>query len=179
MNNLPGKPGSTYQTIHPQETFSGHVWVETDVNHCLALCETGVVGGRDVDGSQIYLGRAIHNGDILPAKVIPGRRSAYVSYCGKEIRVHQFQMLVRPQYKWVTCQNGYVPPNAFPAGETLYGETLYAGRVTARGATTIGKVHPSHKCCYIPFCGKEEKYDVYEVLVMTQPPKTPPPYSYY
>lgn len=28
-----------------------------------------VVGGHDADGDQIYVGRAYHEGDLLPAKV--------------------------------------------------------------------------------------------------------------
>jgi len=28
-----------------------------------------VIGGHDSDGDQIYVGRAFHEGDLLPAKV--------------------------------------------------------------------------------------------------------------
>lgn len=44
-----------------------------------------VVGGRDCDGSTIYVGRLQHNRDLLPAKVIPMKNVAYVCYDGKEI----------------------------------------------------------------------------------------------
>lgn len=42
-----------------------------------------VRGGVDADGSVIYVGRAFHNGDMIPAKVIPdkvknGRRKRWL-----------------------------------------------------------------------------------------------------
>lgn len=41
-------------------------------------------GGTDQDGSEIYVGRAYHEGDWIPAKVIPRKHVAYVAYGGKE-----------------------------------------------------------------------------------------------
>ncbi len=29
----------------------------------------------------------------------------------------------------------------------------------------MGKVHPSHRCCYVAYGGSEHKKDAYEVLV--------------
>lgn len=49
-----------------------------------SLPENAVTGGRDSDGSQIYVGRAFHAGDMLPAKVIPDKGVAYVSHNGEE-----------------------------------------------------------------------------------------------
>jgi len=43
-----------------------------------------VAGGRDSDGSTIYVGRAFHEGDMLPAKVIPDKGVAYVCHNGEE-----------------------------------------------------------------------------------------------
>lgn len=37
-----------------------------------------IAGGRDSDGSIIYVGRAFHNGVFLPAKVIPSKNACYV-----------------------------------------------------------------------------------------------------
>lgn len=44
-------------------------------------------GGHDVDGSPIYVGRAFHNGDSIPAKVIPNKNAAYIAWGGQEIMV--------------------------------------------------------------------------------------------
>lgn len=36
-------------------------------------------GGTDSDGSQIYVGRALHNGIFVPAKIMPEKQEAYIS----------------------------------------------------------------------------------------------------
>lgn len=46
----------------------------------------------DIDGKQIYIGRASHHGDLLPAKVIPEKRAAYVCHGGKEHHKDSFQV---------------------------------------------------------------------------------------
>lgn len=43
-----------------------------------------VPAGYDIDGSRIYVGRAYHNGHCIPAKVIPSKRVAYISWGGCE-----------------------------------------------------------------------------------------------
>lgn len=54
--------------------------------------ENAVVGGRDVDGSQIYVGRAFHDGDMIPAKVIPDKGVAYVCQGGEEHPKSNFEV---------------------------------------------------------------------------------------
>ena len=44
-----------------------------------------VLAGTDTDLSNLYVGRAFHNGDLLPAKVNPSKQCAYISYHGQEI----------------------------------------------------------------------------------------------
>ena len=38
--------------------------------------------GDDVNGVAIYIGRAFHDGNLLPGKVIPSEGMAYVTYAG-------------------------------------------------------------------------------------------------
>lgn len=38
-----------------------------------------VLGGTDSDGSLIYVGRAFHNGQQMPAKIMPSKHECYVS----------------------------------------------------------------------------------------------------
>ncbi|KAG5899610.1 hypothetical protein JTB14_037272 [Gonioctena quinquepunctata] len=57
-------------------------WVETRVGS--RLPNNAVRGGMDADGSQIYVGKRYHNGDWIPAKVIPIRSVAYLAYNRKE-----------------------------------------------------------------------------------------------
>lgn len=56
------------------------------------LPQGAVVGGRDIDGTQIYVGRALHDGDMIPAKVIPEKDVAYVAHGGQEHAKHSFEV---------------------------------------------------------------------------------------
>ncbi|XP_043267817.1 uncharacterized protein [Venturia canescens] len=124
-----------------------------------------VVGGRDCDGSTIYVGRAYHNGDMLPAKVIPERNAVYVCHGGEEHSKHEYEVLCQGEFAWEFATNGSIPSDAVVAGQTSEGEPLYVGRVLHNGAQTVGKVQPSHGCLYIPFDGEELSFREYEVLV--------------
>lgn len=53
-----------------------------------------VHAGQDVDGAPIYVGRAYHDGDQVPAKVIPSKNVAYIPYGGTEIPKHQFDVSI-------------------------------------------------------------------------------------
>lgn len=124
-----------------------------------------VQGGTDVDGHPIYVGRSYYDGDLLPAKVLPTKNAAYVAHGGEEHLVEHYQVLCQPILEWVACQSGHVPPGAVPGGHTSSGEPLFIGRAFHEGSQTVGKVHPSHGCCYIPFGGQEVTVCDYEVLV--------------
>lgn len=64
--------------------------------------------GVDQDGSGIYLGRCHHNGDTIPAKVIPEKNAAYIAWGGEEILVNNVEVLRQVQYHWVHDSNGGV-----------------------------------------------------------------------
>ncbi|XP_026666845.1 uncharacterized protein LOC108633130 [Ceratina calcarata] len=125
-----------------------------------------VHGGRDIQGSTIYVGRAYHEGDMLPAKVIPDNNVAYVCHAGQEHAKYEFEVLCQPEFAWEYCHGGAIPGDAVVGGQTSDGERLYIGRVLHNGAQTVGKVQPSHGCLYIPFDGQELSFRDYEVLVM-------------
>jgi len=48
--------------------------------------------GRDLDGMNLVIGRAMHQGDMLPAKVKPDHGVAYVCYGGAEHMKHDFEV---------------------------------------------------------------------------------------
>lgn len=48
--------------------------------------------GRDLDGMNLVVGRAVHMGDTLPAKVKPDHSVAYVCHGGTEITKHDFEV---------------------------------------------------------------------------------------
>ncbi|XP_053677716.1 uncharacterized protein LOC128727797 [Anopheles nili] len=123
-----------------------------------------VPGGQDSDGSQIFVGRAHHAGDLLPAKVLPDKCAAYVAYGGEETLVQQVEVLVQKQLVWDMAGHGQVPMGAIVGGNTVDGEPLYIGRAFHEGSQTVGKVQASHNCVYIPYGGAEVPVSNYEVL---------------
>ena len=126
--------------------------------------ENLVWAGIDADGSKIFAGRAFHEGDLIPAKVIPRKSATYVCYGGKEILKEDFEVMYSGSFIWESATGGNVPERAVKAGWTKEGKSLYMGRAFYKGAQTPGKVQPSHRCLYIPFDGKEIAIQEYEVL---------------
>lgn len=124
-----------------------------------------VEAGYDCDGTPIYVGRAKHQNELLPAKVIPSKGCAYVSWGGQEHSKSYYDILVGPGYSWCICEHGAVPSSAVSSGNAANGEPLYIGRGHHMTSLSVGKIHPSHGCLYIPFGGQEISLDHYEVLV--------------
>jgi hypothetical protein len=122
-----------------------------------------VEGGTD-GGETIFVARARHEGDLIPAKLKPSHGVAYVAYGGGEHGKSDYEVLVGCRPQWMRSQGNSIPPQAVPAGETSGGEPLFVGRAHHEGTLTLGKVQPSHGVCYIPYGGQEIAYDSYEVL---------------
>ncbi|EDW84154.1 natterin-3 [Drosophila tropicalis] len=129
-----------------------------------AVPQGAIVAGHDSDGDTIYVGRAFYNNDLLPAKVIPNKGKAYVAYAREEVELESYEVLSGHNYVWLPAENGEVPHGAVRVGRNVDGEDLYAGRGYHAGALTVGKVHPSHGCLYIPYDSDEVKIFAYEVL---------------
>lgn len=128
------------------------------------LPSNAILGGRDTDGAQIYVGRAHHEGELIPCKVLPTKQVAYVAHNGSEISKHSFEILIGSDVKWKRERNGKIPQGAYPGGHAKGGETLYIGRAEHSRSLTVGKVHPSHGCLYISYGGAEIALRDYEVL---------------
>lgn len=93
----------------------------------------------------------------------------YVAWGYEAHRKTEFEILIGGSTdNWVASSNGNVPVNAFVAGHTEHGESLFIGRQTHENKLLVGKVHPSFKTCYIPdITGtKELEFNHYEVLVI-------------
>lgn len=70
--------------------FSAYLWIPSSIGNTMPL--NALVGGRDSDGSPIYVGRSPFQGDELPCKIIPNQNAAYVSYDGAEHLVERFDV---------------------------------------------------------------------------------------
>ena len=89
-----------------------------------------VIGGHDSDGTPIYVGRSFHEGDNLPAKVIPSKGCAYVCWGGQEHAKTHYEILVGQGYGWVPCYGG------MKSLETTYAIKIYGGNLNFRCCTT-------------------------------------------
>nr|ADV17352.1 farnesoic acid methyltransferase [Schistocerca gregaria]AEV89769.1 farnesoic acid O-methyltransferase [Schistocerca gregaria] len=122
-----------------------------------------VPGGYD--NEQLYVGRARHEGALIPGKVHPSHGVCYVAWGGQEHGKEEYEVLCGCEAAWVPAAQGQVPEGALPSGETEDGEPLFTGRAQHEGAMCVGKVQASHTVCYIPYGGQEIAYPEYEVLV--------------
>ncbi|XP_077523939.1 natterin-4-like [Amblyomma americanum] len=127
--------------------------------------EHSVSGGKE-GGTVTYVGRAEHEGQEIPGRVVPGN-GCYVSYEGGEHRYDKYDVLVNDGnlLKWIRSSAGTVPSKAIVGGKTTSGEELYIGRTEHDGSLILGRIQPSHGCLYIPCAGAEHRYTDYEVLV--------------
>jgi hypothetical protein len=121
-------------------------------------------GGHD-NGEPIYVGRANHEGALIPGKAMKSHGVCYVAWGGGEHGKDTFEVLVGSG-TWVPTSNAGIPPTALPAGESEDGEPLFVGRVQHEGTLSVGKVQPSHNCCYISYAGQELAFSDFEVLTV-------------
>ncbi|XP_073811849.1 uncharacterized protein, partial [Musca autumnalis] len=137
-------------------------WVSSNLEYAPA---NAVVAGHDSDGSFIYVGRAEHNGLMLPAKFIPDRCEAYVASEGNEIRKSNIEVLLGPTYSWAQVYNGHIPANAVHSGYTESGEPMYIGRAKHCGSVTPGLVLAESDSILIPYAGREVCVGSCEILL--------------
>ena len=127
-----------------------------------------VLGGHDVNGEAIYVGRAVESDDVIPGKVVCSHGVCYVSHSGREHGHREYQVLTNPSgcnLVWTSSSGGQIPLGALQGGKQSDGEPLYVGRAWHDSSLVIGKVHPSHGVLYVPFGGEEVAIRDYEVLV--------------
>lgn len=79
--------------------FKGYFWVDSNVR--APLPQNAVEGGRDSDGTPIYVGLASHRGEELPAKVMPRKHAAYVCVNGNEVSVTNYKASILSPAKMV------------------------------------------------------------------------------
>lgn len=90
--------------------ITDHTWVSTNVYEDLP--PFAIHAGHDSDGDPIYVGRAYHNGDMLPAKVIPNKKQAYVAWGGEEHNKHDVEILTGHHYGKLPFSRSHI--NIFP-----------------------------------------------------------------
>ncbi|XP_014232708.1 C3 and PZP-like alpha-2-macroglobulin domain-containing protein 8 isoform X1 [Trichogramma pretiosum] len=139
---------------------TGTCWCDAQAG---AIPDNAVLAGQDGD-EALYVGRAEHEGALIPGKVVPGHGVCYVAWGGEEHAKTEYQVLCNCSGIWVPASADNIPPNAVPCGHTEEGEPLFSGRVNHEGTLTPGKVQPSHGVLYIPFGGQEVSFQEFEIL---------------
>ncbi|CAH4035651.1 unnamed protein product [Pieris brassicae] len=142
-------------------------WAPASRQTAYTLMSRAYLAGKEGwDRSPLWAIRSYVENGLIPGKLAVMHGAAYVPLRGKEVPVHDFEVLcAQPEaVQWVPTMDDAIPDGAIPAGNTGDGEPLYLGRVKHRGSLTPGKVHPSHKRCYISYGGSEIGYRKYEIL---------------
>lgn len=153
--------GASGSWVVDQPAATGAVWVQVSGS---AIPAGACVGGHD-NGEDLVVGRAAHEGGLIPGKVVPSHGVCYIPWGGGEHGKNDYEVLVG-QGNWVPGAGSDIPPNAIPAGESEDGEPLFVGRAHHEGTLTVGKVQPSHGACYISYAGQELAFNEFEVLVV-------------
>ena len=142
----------------------GFVWVQSSHGEKVV---GAVEGGSEPGG--MYVGRALHENDLVPGKVHCTHGVLYLPWNCREHGKKQYEVLtaeVNSRYDWIPSSNGQVPSGAIQGGYNSRSEVLYIGRTLHEGVLIPGKVNPSHRCLYVAYGGKEHAYKVgYEILV--------------
>lgn len=72
--------------------FSGYYWSSWSAGQRTPM--SAIRGGTDIDGTAIFVGRAHHGGDLIPAKVMPDKNVAYIPYGGNEVAVYNCEVSI-------------------------------------------------------------------------------------
>lgn len=134
------------------------------------LDASAVAVGTDTGGGPLYVGRSIHSGHLLPAKVAPAHQGAFVAWGGMELsRFHgsyEILHLPRGNAAWEPASDGDIPSHAFPVGCTAQGLPVFVARVKYLDTDSPGRLIPNEGACYISYAGKEIGCSEYEVLTI-------------
>lgn len=93
------------------------------------------------------------------------QRSCFIPWGSEEHIKDDFEILIGAEACWASAIADDIPDNAFPAGTSEQGDTLYIGRAEYENSIIVGKIHRRYKLCYLPYKGKEIEIIEYEILV--------------
>ncbi|KDQ21376.1 carbohydrate-binding module family 12 protein, partial [Botryobasidium botryosum FD-172 SS1] len=107
-----------------------------------------IEGGRDRDGSPLYIARAFYEGGVHPGKCGRGlRKGAVIGYGNKEIELDQYEVLVGDQnsVRW-NKESGEINFQALSGqpvegGREANGKVLYIAQANYNNTTHPGKTN--------------------------------------
>ena len=151
-------------------------------------------GGISPSGEVMYIARASH-GERVPGRLVASEQCCLVSWASREHRHRNYEALVvedPAEFEWILATRGQLPDGAVPGytgretigiGRTVTSTDLSIGKTCAdfsiqipmsavRNTQLLGKIHPSHRCLYVPYQGREFIYRAYEALAIKHSPKS-------
>ncbi|KAI8127487.1 hypothetical protein CVS40_2685 [Lucilia cuprina] len=138
-------PASSATALPDYDTwvFAQHDQIPADAVHA----------GYDIDGTPMYVARAFHNGDYIPAKAFPSLNLACITFEDQEIVKSNYEYLTGKSYIWMS-------PTPFPVGAVVVNpistnEHLYMGRTNYSGSLLCGKFKRSEDRLYVSFGQRE------------------------
>jgi hypothetical protein len=83
-------PGGDFPAYCPgDDGWHRHEWVRSTEGY---VPQGATHAGRDRDGSPIFVGRVHHDGELIPAKVVPSQRCAYYPHGGREHQKYEYEV---------------------------------------------------------------------------------------
>jgi hypothetical protein len=124
-----------------------------------------LIGGREADGTRLYLARGAYLGGIQIGKVRPRLSGMSIGYGGQEIMVPSYEVLISDGQTRTPAFGDNVPAAALQIGREKDGTPLYAAIVPYLNGVHLGKVRPGFTGASIGYGGKEVMVTSYYVLV--------------
>jgi len=111
-----------------------------------------ISGGREDNGSPLFIIRAPFGGGLHPGKFSPAYKKAYIPYGGQERELTDFEILVAD---WQPLQGMNVPQAALGVGAEANGTPLFIIRARQGGGLHPGKLNTAFGTGYVPYGGRE------------------------
>ncbi|KAI8820723.1 uncharacterized protein EV422DRAFT_529892 [Fimicolochytrium jonesii] len=155
------RQGEYLEAVKANKTLPPVQWVLTEGN---SIPQGAIPGGKDVDGTTLYIARAFHNGGVHIGKASSKLKDgAHISYSGKEIAVQKYEILLgfENAVRWIDGE-GRLNKRDYKmveGGRESDGTPIYIGQAHLHGAVTPGKVGESiENGCSVAF-DDDEKFE--------------------
>jgi len=129
--------------------------------------DNAVAGGRDSDGTPLFVARGSQEGNWHPGKTRKDWNTVSIEYGSKELNLSNYEILIADgPLSWEPARQGFIPENSIKGGEEN-GNILVVCRCQFEGSLQIGKTWAGLNSCNIGYGGVGRSLERYEVLVAT------------
>ncbi|CAH0730200.1 unnamed protein product, partial [Brenthis ino] len=138
-------------------------WVQVEDN--TKLPDGALIGGYE--NEFLYIMRAPFRGSLTPGKFVPSLGLGFIAWGHESYKCDTVEILCGYNCTWVRSKYNEVPTGAVEGGYSeVDHEMLYVGRVSYGGHLIVGKVQPSHSCCYFAYKDMTNSERHFEILVV-------------